>query len=153
MKVELQGPNECSLATIAALVNEPLGRIRELALAIANQDKKWWQYATTWDNVQNSMVLSFGVLSCICDFVNLDIGVILGSPKFRQNKELPSLGRGAVAIKYKNTNPPRGHIAPYENGLIYDPQSKVFAINGMSLEMFLKYHKNSELCFISAVEH
>lgn len=150
MKVEIQGEDECALATIAALVDKPLFEIRGIFYDHLYADEELIKYFKTWKDIVKSYIAFWGITAFICWYVNLHPSVILGCKRFYEINQLPYIGKGAVSLRYKSFD--KGHIAPYENGLIYDSRCKEWAETGVTLEEYLNLNKQAKLNFISIID-
>lgn len=158
MRVEPQGPKECMLASIGALVGAPLAEVRACAMFHANRNKKWYQNAIIWEDVCSFPALYWGCIASVCYSFDLDPSVCLPNIAASRRNYLPNIGKGLISITY--TKKPMfgvakeiGHVAPYENGQIWDPD--FVAVRGYSpetLEQFTSKYKDSKLLFITIME-
>jgi hypothetical protein len=120
MNVEVQGPNECALSTIGALLSVPLADVRTLAQAVAKRRGTPFFYHSVLNEVARTLdptlrlnaLLGFGVHASQTG----------GKVRAISNRvrSLPAKGRGAIRFTYGDYR--IGHITPWEDGLVYDPQ-------------------------------
>lgn len=139
MNVEQQGPNECMLATIAALAGAALDDVREEGnrQAAAYGYESWnGMYAATfhgptyWQEVVARVCARFDSTSATGWLVSRPVAWPAMSASIPEGdttihslssrlRSLPATGRGAVRVRYGQ----RLHIMPYENGMLTDPQT------------------------------
>jgi len=123
LSVEKQGHDECMLSTIAALAEMPLGYVRGIALA-GSGACTWgahMPFGTYYKGVSFAchVLDPSGKLNALVDYTKLhptasEPAVTRLSRKVRK---LPANGRGTVTLRRGL----RAHIAPWADGLIYDP--------------------------------
>ena len=124
--VERQGHNECALATMAALESVPLYAVRELALDQARRTGRPF-YTNTNLNAVADRIDPTGRLKSILGLPDgfwQALPPITGSGVRHLSKyirALPARGRGAVTFRWNGKR--MGHVAPWEAGLVYDPQA------------------------------
>jgi len=111
IRVELQGYNECALATLAALADKPLNWIRETACSYAGVTR--WADAdprTFWMALTKTAA---------------DVGLANNVKNWRRYMGTGTIsatslkGRGSIIIRGEGA----AHAMAYENGLVYDPNS------------------------------
>lgn len=148
MKVERQGPKECMLATLAALRNVPLESVRKRACFLAGV-KDWeevfgyqiveGQCYTMWELVVRKLgeemnIPYDNIASQSIEFEGMAIAM-----KPIEITILPK-GKGAISTILNYEGKAYYHIAPFENGRIYDPEahSDYLREHGQTLEEYLK---------------
>jgi hypothetical protein len=124
MHVDPQGHNECALATLAALAHVPLSTVRRTACDVARVGH--------WANVIDEYGKRFNIALAkvariyggsrlvfhvcgLCDVSGESPLKLLS----KNARTLPFKGRGTVRAHRSNRHV--GHIAPWEDGLIYNP--------------------------------
>lgn len=150
MRGEMQGTDECILATIADVANRPLVDVRAMALALAPGYSAWA------DVVRDSQSKKLGsifwepvrVLSNTLDASGrLWEAIATASYSRRPNfpssifftarkKYLPVRGRGVIVSL--NTRARAAHIAPWHDGMVYDSSSNL-AGKALTLEQYKQY--------------
>jgi len=115
MRVEIQGYDECMLATISALSRVPLEKVRKRALETAKANS--WSFVSNlpsqklfWSTV-NILKKEFGIPDKLPD---TEAQVIIGNDKKRK---LPPSREGSLIIIYNGKE--TGHIVPFSNEYIY----------------------------------
>ena len=114
MKVEPQGPNECMLATIAALANVPLAEVRERALKYAKATcwadvvytKQYWKTVHALRRAYKAPVPTRATF-----YRWHNSATVCGA-------DVSLSGRGSVVVKADAYT--RYHIMPFEDGHVYD---------------------------------
>lgn len=135
MRGELQGKNECLLATIADLTKTPMAQVRATALAYSG--KSHWD--EIYEHITNRGQIDdffWKVAFYLCDVYDptkkLAHAIIKAAGTTQQMRdactaatlldssitELPAKGRGVIVLLHVWG---RGHIVPWEDGLAYDP--------------------------------
>lgn len=146
MRGELQGKDECNLATIGDLTRTPLAIVRELALAMAPSFQTWGDLVdycrrggpdgtkVYWAGIAHAALQldpSGSVLDAIrlASHVRGRIAYTAGAKGWTgRKKTLPRKGKGAIVlVPIVDVNGP-GHIVPWENGLAYDPNPPLRAL-------------------------
>jgi hypothetical protein len=123
MKVERQGIEECMLATVAALAGESLLTIRTEACSAAGVTRwadtfKPGQSGRYWDGI-TAVVDKYHLRPLITLWETDKPGA---GKRFDGRWVLPAKGKGAINLKWQEASHRWCyHIAPWENGLIYDP--------------------------------
>lgn len=116
MKVELQGPNECMLATIAALADVPLATVRARALRLTG-GASWYVVASYYPRLYWAaarwLAEEYGVVAAVALKP-----LVAGAHPPRRWRRLPA-GRGSIIFRFGK----RYHICPFADGLIYDPMT------------------------------
>jgi hypothetical protein len=129
MKVELQGTNECMLVTMAALAGRSLSETRTLACKAAGVSRwtdafKAGQSFRYQDGV-NAVRKAYRLTNLVPKFV----------PEPPKVWRLPKSGRGSISISHGSLFT-FAHVAPYSNGLIYDPNDPTV---GRTLRQWLRW--------------
>jgi hypothetical protein len=131
MKVERQGENECMLATLAALSGQPLAIVRRLALGHAGADC-WARMLRERDRYWTAVDATAADLRMerFLDAVKAALREAQSDREARSDAlavlagnappSLPAVGRGAVLA----VSPRTGHIMPWQDGLVFDPESE-----------------------------
>lgn len=119
VRVEKQGKNECMLATMAALADVPLARVRKRACALAGV-RQWRPY---------SMDRFWGVVAMVADELGI-MGMVPTTVIFQWELSRPCgrptlRGKGSILVVFPSNE---SHIMPYEDGLIYNPNSPTESI-------------------------
>ncbi len=130
MKVEQQGYNECLLATIAALSNTPLKTVRKYACERAGYEH-WSQMidnvdaGTYWIYAKDIAYLFGGpdMWALIGPAGSHVPGSSVSELDTYGMRKLPDKGRGTITFKSKRRGVRISHIAPWKDGLIYDPEN------------------------------
>ncbi len=123
MVVERQGNMECALCTMGALLDVPLAEVREVAQTVARARRALFYKNRILDEIAQQLDPSgrlralLGLLPQVRE--TQTGGVVHLSNRLRK---LPARGRGVIRLRFGG-NRDTGHIAPWENGLIYDPDS------------------------------
>ena len=131
MIVERQGQFECALSTMGALMRMPLETIRPHALAAAHSTgEPIYKHATL--RVLANRLDPSGYLLMLCGGFHTGRVVTAiassassgGTISFlsRWTRVLPKVGRGTASFHWRGT-PSAHHIMPWEDGLLYDPES------------------------------
>jgi len=124
MHVEKQGPQECVLATIAALTDRPLSEIRQRADTLTQTKSKEYQ---NFVSSKRDLNLYREVLTQLCKEIGIEppysykhIGMLIREAPTGRREALQ--GKGAIFVVIKDW-PGEGlsHLMPYENGVITDP--------------------------------
>jgi hypothetical protein len=136
MKVERQGPEECMLSTVAALAGKSLVEIRKEACQAAGVTR--WvdslapgQTFRYWDGVDH--LLSHYGLKGLIPRWHSDLHPPSTTSLLRPS--LPKCGRGSIMVELGGRRP-LNHIAPWENGRVYDPNDPKV---GRTLPEYLKF--------------
>lgn len=124
--IEQQGPQECILATIAALAAVPLAEVREMALTAARRFRpgvKVWSDTFgkfgCYRRVVEHVAIQYHLLAVVDHCAADGEGAL---PLSNKARKLPAIGRGVIRFHKKNSKRgAQGHICPWQDGLIYDP--------------------------------
>jgi len=130
MRIELQGPSECALATLAALTDTPLSDVRAVALFHANAFTPDDTTYLTWEafhahpngmfwRVLGRAVEHFG--GAEMRRLWTDNMIAYGTDAYvlpTPTHSIPAMGRGTITIHRNDRQV--GHIMPWENGRVYD---------------------------------
>jgi hypothetical protein len=131
MIVERQGAYECALSTMAALLAVPLTAVRATASVAARRAGERIDEHVTLRALANDLDPS-GHLLMLCggfpehgDTTVRSASTSTGgtvSYLSRWTRVLPKVGRGTASFHWRET-PETHHIMPWEDGLLYDPES------------------------------
>lgn len=126
MIVEKQNKGECLLSSVAAISGKTLAEVREIALMTSGKrdwskvyGKDFWNSVYTMSSQFNSKTEKL-----IKELYYCAIGskfLITGSTI----KTIPDNGKGIVTVRY---NEYFRHSMPFENGMVFDPESPEFPL-------------------------
>ncbi len=153
MKVEKQGFNECCLATIAALTETPLWKVRSLACKLAGVDD-WssvlWDVKKFWD-ISEKVSMFFGGPNMWAMVGPRGIhstvpGSTVKSVDTHGMRKLPDKGRGTVTVKSTRRGTNISHIMPWKDGLIYDPENPE---TPMTFRQYRKFRPRMKVWYVT----
>ena len=111
LAVEKQGPMECALATMGALTGTSLATLREMAGPLYFGDHS--QIVSIARHVGGEHLVAL-----------MGMGIASGIRRLSPfRREVPTWGRGTVRFNVRGCPTQAGHIVPWKNGFLYDPES------------------------------
>ncbi len=149
MRVERQGDMECALVTIAALTELPLDDVRVEARDEARRQRKDFYKHSVLSAVARTIDPS-GRLLDVLGFRGWagDTGSVRRlSSRIRC---LPAIGRGAVRFRFRSrSRRDVGHIMPWENGRLFNPETADTLPEGETLAAFRQKARHMMLDYVT----
>lgn len=150
IRVERQGERECLLATLCALTGASLEWARRKAAELG--EPEWRKIVERpsdfWVAAELIFPSRLKMLREVRSWLRIRKRLPSNEITVAGVPILPSRGRGVVVVIFANHV--HGHIAPWENGLVYDPADPADGeVKGVTLAEFLERLKCTDLVILS----
>ena len=152
-RVERQQPQECLLATLAALSGQPYSYVRAKAHHFL---REWYAQETgsipadcSWRDHAIGHIDSYCYAAdCLTELLGLQRISFSSTPTGR-DWTIPLRGQGYIRFKFKYTN--SSHITPWRDGLIYDVGAND-PMQGVTLSDYLIQYPNDVVLAIETTQ-